>query len=178
MSLASMLSTPAAPIPASNFTAAPRTLSDMIGGRSTIVQNPDSSYQPYLDAIASVETQGVNNPYSSKQYSGSPALGDALGKYRVTEGELKSYGPQIMGRPVNSQEFASNPAAQDAYMVNKVKLLQKAGLTPAGIIGVHNQGMTGYATPGVAMQKAHAADANSNGYTGRAMKVFLAAGGK
>jgi hypothetical protein len=97
----------------------------------------------FLKAIGTNETSVVKgNKYTSSQLSGYKNLGKALGKYRVTEGELKSYATRYLGRPVTKQEFLNSPTLQDTYMTKKAEYLSKQGYTPQEIADIHNKGMT------------------------------------
>ena len=102
----------------------------------------------FLQAIANNETSVVDNPYNSKQKSGMTRLGQAMGKYRVTQGELTAYAPRYMGRAVTAKEFQNSPSIQDAYMTGKVKYLSNLGYTPEQIADIHNKGMTNSYPPG------------------------------
>ena len=99
--------------------------------------NPDLIRQ----SIAHNETRGIlTNPYSFKKYSGSETMGNANGKYQVTDGELKTYGPKYLGRQVSSQEFLNTPALQDQYMNAKISSLQSRGLSTDQILAAHRGG--------------------------------------
>lgn len=148
------------------------------GLNQSTVQKPQTpNINPGLlaNAIGSVETGGVKNPYNFSQYSGVPAYGDALGKYQVTSGELNSnLGHQFVGTttPVSPAYFLSNPGLQDTYMTNKINYLAQNGLQPAGIIAVHNQGMTGFGNPQTVQQKIARANSVNNNYVNRALAAY------
>jgi len=102
-----------------------------------------------LKAIANNETSTVKgDPYSFSKPSGNKALGNDLGKYQVTEGELKAYAGRYLGKPITSKEFLTNPTAQDTYMTNKINMLSKQGYTPPQIADIHRRGMTNSSAPG------------------------------
>ena len=114
---------------------------------STPIIDPDTT--KFLKAIAGNETSVVpGNKYASSQYSGLKSLGQAGGKYRVTEGELKSYSPRYLGKPTTYQEFMNSPQLQDTYMTNKYQYLKKLGYTPQQIADIHNKGMKNSSSPG------------------------------
>jgi len=103
----------------------------------------------FLESIAANETSVVRgDKYASSQKSGLPQLGDAIGKYRVTEGELKSYSQRYLGKPVTGKEFIASPVMQDNYMTNKANYLANLGYTPPQIADIHNKGMKNSSEPG------------------------------
>lgn len=107
-----------------------------------------------LSALAHNETRGVKgDPYAFSQPSGDPAMGQAMGKYQVTEGELKTWGKDFMGAPVDPKQFQADPALQETYMKKKTEALIKAGATPEQIFAMHRGGLTGYADPAVRAKK-------------------------
>lgn len=93
------------------------------------------------EAIGKAETRGVKNPYSFKQPSGSSTLGDALGKYQVTVGELKTYATQYLGKQITPEKFLASQQLQDRYMDGKIAALQAKGITPERIAEIHRGGM-------------------------------------
>lgn len=118
---------------------------DYSGNNTVVKGNNNSSLNipSFLKAIASNETGIVKgNKYISSQYSNLSSLGQALGKYRVTEGELKSYAPRYLGKPITKKEFLSSPKIQDTYMTNKAKYLNQQGYSPQEIADIHNKGIT------------------------------------
>lgn len=112
----------------------------------------DSKYGPKKDtvdpartasAIKWNETRGVKDPYAYYRDSGSSALGRALGAYQVTEGELKTYGPILMGQKIDPNQFLKTPSMQDAYAQAKVKYLnQQKGLALPQILAAHRGGFS------------------------------------
>lgn len=104
----------------------------------------DSINVPKLQsAIASNETGGEKTPYTFSQPSGDKKLGKALGKYQVTEGELKSYGEKLLGEHITAKEFLASPKLQDQYIQAKIKYLQGKGLTTASqILAAHRGGFS------------------------------------
>ena len=103
---------------------------------------PPLDIQKYLKAIAYNETRGVTgmDPYKSKEYSGKPELGDALGRYRVTRGELNTHSKRYLGRNVSTQEFLSNPKLQDEYVSKQAQYRYDQGYTPQQAADFHRAG--------------------------------------
>lgn len=95
----------------------------------------------FLKGIAYNETRGVSNPYSFRKPSGSKALGDDLGKYQVTEGELKTYGKRYLGYVPTAEQFIASPELQDTYMKNKYAYLLSQGFSPSEIADIHRKGI-------------------------------------
>lgn len=119
------------------------------------MENRSSSTKPVLDvnkfinSIAANETGGVRgNKYAFSQPSGSPDLGNALGKYQVTEGELKSYGKRFLGNNVTPQEYLASSTIQDNYMKGKANYYDKQGYHPADIADIHRKGIKKSYPPG------------------------------
>ncbi len=130
----------------------PLLTSAVIGGGLTIAnksskpieyQSEKKDTQPtkFLNSIAYNETNTIKEPYSYHKFSGSKELGDDLGKYQVTEGELKTYGKRYLGRVPTKQEFLSSPRLQDEYMTNKYNYLKKEGYSDAEIADIHRKGI-------------------------------------
>lgn len=114
---------------------------------------PDESAN-IMNALAYNETRGVKgDPYSFSQPSGSSSMGQAMGKYQTTEGELKSWSKDFMGREITPKEYQASPALQDEYTTKKIQTLLTAGATPAEILAMHRGGLTGYADPKVRQKK-------------------------
>jgi len=116
-------------------------------GSKPIVYNaetkPSIDAQKFALAIGENETGGVKGDrYKYTRYSGDKNLGNALGKYQVTEGELKTYGPRYMKRAITSKEFLSNPSLQDEYIQNKALHLANQGYQPEDIADIHRMGIT------------------------------------
>lgn len=107
------------------------------------------------------------DPYASYQYSGDPKLGNAIGRYRVTAGELRAYAPKYLGQPVTPQQFQASSTLQDKYMNGKIAALAAQGYTPQQIADIHNTGMTHAGAPGTTTYQNPAYVANFN-------KTFLA----
>lgn len=98
--------------------------------------------QKFLNAIASNETSIVKGDrYKSSQDSGDSNIGRALGKYRVTEGELRSYGRKYLQKNITPQEFLNSPVLQDDYVYNKAQHLANKGYTLQDIADIHNKGI-------------------------------------
>lgn len=107
-----------------------------------------------ISAIAQNETRGVEgDPYSFKQPSGSSTLGEALGKYQTTAGELKSWSKEFYGQVITPEQYIASPTIQDEYTKKKVVALLKSGATPAEVFALHRAGLTGYADPKVRAKK-------------------------
>lgn len=105
--------------------------------------------QRVRDAIAYNETRGVaGDPYAFSKYSGTKSLGRALGRYQITEGELKTYGPKYLGQNVDAEQFLKSRALQDAYMSTKIAKLSEQGYTPQNIADIHRAGFTNSGPPG------------------------------
>ena len=114
------------------------------------VIEPAVDKDKFLYSIGMNETSVIpeGEKYSFTRYSGKPKLGLALGKYNVTEGELKIYAKRYLGADISSKEFLENPGLQDRYTYNKARYLSKLGYTPQQIADIHNQGMTNVSDPG------------------------------
>lgn len=112
-------------------------------GKFSISSVSNKSYSPteIRQAIGMAESRGEKNPYQFSRFSGKNELGNALGKYQVTEGELKSYAKRYLGKDVTSQEFLTNPKFQDDYINNKVADQQKQGIGLDDIISNHRGGI-------------------------------------
>ncbi len=101
------------------------------------------------NAIAYNESRGVpTDPYIFIKDSGNKNLGRALGKYQVTEGELKTYGGKYLGQNVTPQQFLGSRAFQDNYMNGKIARLTAQGYTPQQIADIHRAGFTNSGPPG------------------------------
>ncbi len=103
----------------------------------------------FLGALGSNETGGIKgNPYSFYQPSGIKKYGNALGKYQVTEANLKKDAPLYLGQSLTPQQFLASTTAQDNLVYNKANHLFAQGYTPQQIADIHNKGMTHSSTPG------------------------------
>mgnify|MGYP001574589645 FL=1 len=104
--------------------------------------------EPFKQKISYNETRGVQGDvYSFRQPSGSKTLGDAIGKYQVTEGELKTYAKRYLGRDVGSVEFRLSPNLQEQYMDAKIRYLRRALHQPDDeILAIHRGGMNATTT--------------------------------
>lgn len=112
-------------------------------------QAPGANIDAIREGIGYNETRGVSgNPFSYYKSSGVAALGDALGKFQVTEGQLKQNGEKYLGRSITRNEFLSSPLAQNQYMNARIKDLTTQGYTPQQIADIHRSGMTNVSTPG------------------------------
>lgn len=66
----------------------------------------------WADAIARIESGGESNPYTA--VTPNPNGRRALGKYQVMEENLPEWTQAAFGKPLSTQEFLSDPKAQDA----------------------------------------------------------------
>jgi len=104
---------------------------------------PNINLDQLASAIAYNETRGVQgDPYKFSRFSGDKKLGLALGKYQITEGDLKTYGPRYLGQPISSKEFLASTTAQDNYIKNKAKFFADQGYTAPDIADIHRAGLT------------------------------------
>ena len=102
-----------------------------------------------LQGIGYNETRGVKTDrYTFSKPSGKPELGNDLGYYQVTEGELRSYGQRYLGRVPTTKEFLSTPKLQDLYMSRKVDYYRALGYSPQQIADIHRSGFTNAGEPG------------------------------
>lgn len=110
---------------------------------------PSLDRAKFLAALAHNETGIVKgDPYKFKQPSGNRKFGQALGRYQVTEGELKTYGPRYLGAPITPVQFLASSTAQDNYVANKALELSKQGYTPQQIADIHRRGIRKTSEPG------------------------------
>ncbi len=101
-----------------------------------------------LKGIAYNETRGVSGDvYSFSKPSGSTALGKDLGKYQVTEAELKRLSPRYLGRVVTPKEFLASPDLQDTFMRNRISYQLSEGYSPEQIADIHRSGTGGILPP-------------------------------
>lgn len=120
------------------------------------ILSPKVDVDKLAKTIKTLETQGEKEPYAFRRFSGSKALGDALGAYQITENELKTYGKRFLGKNVSRKEFLSNPKLQDDYMKGKINSLMERGLSLEEILASHRRGMSDLTEKGLAdrLQKA------------------------
>jgi hypothetical protein len=101
-----------------------------------------------LEVFRHQESRGEKNPYSFSQYSGVENLGDALGAYQVTEGELRTYGKKYLGKDVTAKQFLENPKLQDTYMTNKIiDFENRYKFSVPEMFGAHRGGIGGRSNP-------------------------------
>lgn len=127
--------------------AGERTVVDKLLGKSSMRKTEQSQKpEPLLKGIAFVETNTIpdTEKYSFRKHSGSDEVGDDIGKYQVTEGELKSYAPVFLGREVTADEFQASGELQEEYMTKKIQQLRKDGLSDEEIAAFHRGGLTGW----------------------------------
>jgi hypothetical protein len=102
------------------------------------------------DAIGKTETEQFNNDlgkaYSFSRYSGDPSLGNALGRYQITEKVLQEKGKQYLGYVPSTKEFLSTPSLQDKFMDAKLSDQQKQGADLENLIVNHNKGINSVPT--------------------------------
>lgn len=100
-------------------------------------------------AIKQNETRGVKgDPYRFSRFSGNKNLGQAIGAYQTTEGDLKTYAPRFIGQTITGKEFQASTTAQENYMKNKIKFYREKGYTPEQIADIHRAGYTKSGPPG------------------------------
>lgn len=102
---------------------------------------PQINADKVVTSLAYNETRGEKTPYTFSKPSGSSTQGDALGKYQVTEGELKTYGKRYLGKIPTKKEFLSSVEMQEKYIKNKVNYLIKDGYTLPQIFAAHRGGV-------------------------------------
>lgn len=96
--------------------------------------------------IKSIETDILKEPYSFRQPSGDKALGDALGAYQITEGLLKRYGKDYLGKEVTTEQFLKSPQLQDKFMEKEIERWDKekdGKLSPQMAMAIHRRGWKG-----------------------------------
>ena len=102
----------------------------------------DPRIQKIMEGIAYNETRGVkSDPYTFRKPSGSATMGDDIGKYQVTEGNLGTYAPKYLGKQVTSDYFQNNPSAQDEYMRKFIEDTLSRGNTPQQVADIHRRGV-------------------------------------
>jgi len=94
----------------------------------------------YLKAIAYNETRNQTAPYSFHQPSGKPELGNALGKYQITEEELRLKGKNYLGKNVKASDFLASPTLQEKYARNQAIYRHDAGYSPEQMADLHRSG--------------------------------------
>lgn len=129
-----------------------RLISSEVSYDSTKTTTEPIKYKPeqLVAAIAYNETRGVKtDPYKFRKPSGVKEYGDDMGKYQVTEAELKSWSPEFMGRAITPEQYMEDPKLQDEYNTKKVSKLQEIGATPEEIFAMHRGGLTHFMDPEV-----------------------------
>ncbi len=95
------------------------------------------------EAIGYNESRGVKNPYSFSQPSSKEnTLGNALGRYQVTEAELRERSKQFTGKLITPKQFLSDPKVQDRYLEGKANFLLGQGFTPEDVAAAHRGGFS------------------------------------
>lgn len=144
---ATIRQTPVAPkknffssIMGNSFTVTPEP--EKIKAPPSLSIKPTTPKYPGLrEGLKMAETRGEKEPYSFYRYSGDPKLGDALGAYQITEGQLKTYGKRYLGREVSRDEFLDTPELQDKYVDNFIDYWDKQGIDEDNIIVIHRGGI-------------------------------------
>jgi len=109
----------------------------------------DPNIEKIKAGLAYAETRGVKgNKHTFSQASGEERLGEVIGKYQVTEGELKTYAPKYIGRNMSIKEFRNSPSAQEEYIQGKIKTLLGRGNTPQQVADIHRRGVKGSSPAG------------------------------
>lgn len=109
-----------------------------------IQKTPQAPTTTIRDAIALNETSIIPEAkkYTFTRFSGIKALGRAMGKYQITEGELKDYAEKYLGQKVTAKQFLNSPALQDKYMLAKIERLRsELGMTDDQIFAAHFGGI-------------------------------------
>lgn len=103
---------------------------------------PSINHDAFLGAIANNETAGVKgDPYQFSRFSGRKELGNAIGKYQVTQGELDTWSQKFLGSKVDEETFKRFPGLQDTYMREKANYLNSTyGWGPDRIMAAHRGG--------------------------------------
>ncbi len=110
-------------------------------------QAPTSPVDTTLKGISYNETRGQKDPYSFSQSSGNPQLGRALGKYQITEADLKRLAPHYLPTTPTPEQFLSTPSLQDTFMKNRVQYQLSQGYSPEQIADIHRSGTGGILPP-------------------------------
>ena len=107
----------------------------------------------------------IPNPYMYSKPSGDKTMGQDLGKYQVTSGELKTYSSRFLnGEQVKDKDFLNSRFLQEQYMNNKIKFLQGQGLSPEEIFASHAQGIPNWGDKKMLQQKIINANKNRSNY--------------
>lgn len=111
--------------------------------------------QPYLDAIASIESAGSGD-YSAIGPT-HDKLGRALGRYQVMEANIGPWSQEALGRAVTPDEFLSNPQIQDAIAGHRFQqylqqfgdpaLAAQAWFAGPGGVGTNRKDVLGTSVP-------------------------------
>ena len=125
-----------------------RLFQNILGSKKVSFSSPQEKIAPALNnealssAIAYNETAGVkDNPYQFSRPSGVKSLGNAIGKYQITQGELDTWSPKFLGSKVDEETFKRFPGLQDTYMREKANYLNTTyGWGPDKIIAAHRGG--------------------------------------
>lgn len=125
-------------------------------GKTTYQRQPEPYKKPLIDKEKYLYALGMNetsvipeeNRYTFSQPSGDPKLGLALGKYQVTEEELRVRGGKYIGPGVTAKEFLENPSFQDQFVYNRAKDLATQGYSVQQAADIHRRGFTNSSDPG------------------------------
>lgn len=118
------------------------TPEDIQKQQTPVIETPKITPIPkIIEAISYNETRGEGDPYAFSRFSGSKDLGDALGKYQITEGELKTYAPRYLGKKIDKKAFLSDPSLQDRYMAGKLQSWRDLGYSDDELFLYHRGGL-------------------------------------
>lgn len=141
---------------------------DVVPSHPTMQENDT---QRIKDAIAFNETRGETNKYGSRQSSNVRGLGDAVGKYRVTEGEFTTNVKRFLpGESVTFDDFRRSPTLQERYMDGKIEFLRNEGWQAEDIISMHFMGMSNRNDPEAYARQKHST--SSRAYLESAMPEY------
>lgn len=82
-----------------------------------------------------------NEKYTSYQFSGYKPLGEAMGKYRITEGLLHDFDKEFFNRTISTEEFLNTPEIQEDFMTKWINKMIKKGNPIRAIANMHREGM-------------------------------------
>lgn len=112
-----------------------------LGAMRTQKADVDYDVSEIKNAIGQAESRGEKEPYKFSRFSNRKDLGNVLGKYQVTEGELKSYSKKYLGKDITTNDFLNNSQLQETYMDNKISDWKKMGIDLDNIISNHRGGL-------------------------------------
>jgi hypothetical protein len=117
-------------------------LSNIFKSKNYLNNNNNSfDIDRFINSIGVLETGGVKtDPYKFVRHSGDSSLGNALGKYQVTEGEFKKNAGRYLPKETSIEQFINNPSLQDQYMRKQALYRSSLGFTPQQIADFHRKG--------------------------------------